>query len=235
MFTGIVEIMGIIDSYKEYDDSAAGGHGISLKIKDASKILGDCHIGDSISVNGICLTVTEFDNDSFKVGISPETVRRTNVGSWKNCQKVNLERAVSVDVRFGGHYVQGHIDTTAKITCIEKEGNSKIFGFKLRDDEYNKFIVEKGFICIDGASLTIIRIDNDGTFYISMIKHTQDIVSMPLKNIGDEVNIEVDLTGKVIEKQITSVLEAEIEKENSIFKAFVEKIVEAKMKEILQK
>ncbi|AMD20671.1 HDL073Wp [Eremothecium sinecaudum] len=232
MFTGIVEHIGTVAEYKEFDTSESGGNGVSVTISDAAQILNDCHIGDSIACNGICLTVTEFDADSFKVGLSPETVNRTEVSSWNTGTKVNLERAVSGDVRFGGHYVQGHVDTTAKIVSKEKDANSLIFGFALRDRSYARFIVEKGYVAIDGVSLTITKIDSDDTFYISMIAHTQEHVAIPLKKIGDEVNIEVDVTGKMIDRQIQSHLEAQISNENSQLGKMVSRIVEAKIKEL---
>lgn len=234
MFTGIVEHVGCVIEYRPFDDTESGGNGVSVTIKDAAPILTDCHIGDSIAINGICLTVTEFNSDTFKVGISPETIRRTNVASWQPGSKVNLERAVSQEVRFGGHYVQGHIDTVANIASRTPEGNSIIFGFKLRDQEYVKYIVEKGFICIDGTSLTVTHLDDDGTFYISMIKHTQEVVVMPLKSIGDEVNIEVDLTGKIIEKQIILQLENQINNESSSLNRVISKIIDSKIKQHLK-
>lgn len=240
MFTGIVEAIGTIKEYKPFDDTKSGGQGVSVTIENASKVLRDCHIGDSIAVDGVCLTVTEFDEDSFKVGISPETLRRTTVGSWRAGGKVNLERAVAQETRFGGHYVQGHVDTVAKIVSREKDANSIIFGFQLRDPEYNKFIVEKGFICIDGTSLTVTRVvaddkgsgSNVSTFYIAMIKHTQESVTMPLKSIGDEVNIEVDITGKLIEKQITAALESQIQNEGSPLHRVLEKLIDEKLKQL---
>ncbi|EDO15204.1 hypothetical protein Kpol_401p9 [Vanderwaltozyma polyspora DSM 70294] len=235
MFTGIVELMGTVIEYKPYDDTESGGQGVSVTIGNSENILGDCHIGDSIAINGICLTVTEFNKDSFKVGISPETIKRTNVSSWKSGELVNLERAVSQEVRFGGHYVQGHVDTVANMVSFIPEGNSLIFGFKLRDSQYNKYIVEKGFICIDGTSLTITNVDDDGTFYISMIKHTQENVIMPLKKIGSEVNIEVDLTGKIIEKQITLLLNSQFENKDSTLNNYIEKIIDEKVKKYLGK
>ncbi|CAI4060401.1 hypothetical protein SUVZ_04G4660 [Saccharomyces uvarum] len=238
MFTGIVECIGTVLKNNPYDDTESGGQGVSITIGDAGDILSDCHIGDSIAINGICLTATEFDTESFKVGISPETIKRTNVASWTEGAKVNLERAVSQDVRFGGHYVQGHVDTVANIVSREPEGNSIIFGFRLREQEYFKYIVEKGFICIDGTSLTITQVDDlseGGAFYISMIKHTQDNVIMPLKKIGDEVNIEVDLTGKIIEKQIILTLENQISKQNSTLNTMITKIIEEKVKTYLDK
>ncbi|QLG73800.1 hypothetical protein HG535_0F03110 [Zygotorulaspora mrakii] len=233
MFTGIVEHIGTVLGYQAFDDTASGGNGVSITIGNAKPILLDCHIGDSIAVNGVCLTVTEFNEDTFKVGISPETIKRTNVASWQQGAKVNLERAVSQDVRFGGHYVQGHVDTVATIESRKSEGNSIIFGFKLRDPQLEKYIVEKGFICIDGTSLTVTDVLSDGTFFISMIKHTQENVIMPFKKTNEEVNIEVDLTGKVIEKQIQVTLDNQIKNEDSPLNKLVGKIIEEKLEKYL--
>lgn len=235
MFTGIVEHIGTVAEYKELDETLSGGNGVSVTIKDAAPVLSDCHIGDSIACNGICLTVTEFDSNSFKVGISPETVSRTDISSWKTGTKVNLERAVSQDVRFGGHYVQGHVDTVATIKSRTVDGNSIVFGFKLGEQSYEKFIVEKGFISLDGTSLTVTTIDDDGTFYIAMIKHTQEHVIMQLKQVGDLVNVEVDVTGKVIEKQIEVHLQAQIADSKSSLSQLIGKIVEEKVRNALNK
>ncbi|SMN19971.1 similar to Saccharomyces cerevisiae YBR256C RIB5 Riboflavin synthase [Maudiozyma saulgeensis] len=233
MFTGIVELMGTVAEYNPQDNSASGGQGVSVTIKGASAILNDCHIGDSIACNGICLTVTEFDKDTFKVGISPETIVRTDVSDWVTGTRINLERAVSQEVRFGGHYVQGHVDTVANIVSVTPEGNSLVFGFKLRDSQYEKFIVEKGFICIDGTSLTVTQVDADGTFYIAMIAHTQDVVVMPLKKIGSLVNIEVDLTGKLIEKQISVALQNQFDDSHSTLNKLIEQIIDEKVQKYL--
>lgn len=230
MFTGIVEHIGTVEEFNQLDTSESGGNGISLKIKDAKPILGDCHIGDSIAVNGTCLTVTEFDQETFKVGLAPETIRRTNLGSLTSGTKVNLERAVGGDVRFGGHYVQGHVDTTAEISKVEKDGNALNFTYKIKDIEYINYIVEKGFIAIDGTSLTITHVNHtEGTFGISMIEHTQKNVVMTLKAIGDLVNIEVDLTGKLIEKQVELQLNSQISNENSPLVKLIHNIIEQKI------
>lgn len=233
MFTGIVEHIGTVVDFKTYDDSESGGQGASVTITDCKPILGDCHVGDSIAVNGICLTATEFDENTFKVGISPETVARTNVSSWQKGAKVNVERAVGQEVRFGGHYVQGHVDTVATIVSRQSQGNSIVFGFKLRNPHFNRFIVEKGYIAIDGTSLTVTTIDSDDTFHISMIKHTQDHVVMPLKSVGDLVNIEVDVTGKVIEKQIETSLKNQMSNRHSSLSLLVSQLIEEKLAEKL--
>jgi len=230
MFTGIVEHIGTVEEFLELDTSESGGNGVSLTITDATPILGDVHIGDSISINGTCLTVTEFTKNSFKVGLAPETLRRTNLGALESGSKVNLERAVGGDVRFGGHYVQGHVDTTAEIVNCEKDGNALNYTFQIRNMDYINYIVEKGFIAIDGTSLTITHVDHKvGIFGISMIEHTQKNVVMTLKNLGDLVNIEVDLTGKLIEKQVELQLNSQIENEQSPLVNLIHKIIEKKL------
>lgn len=206
MFTGIVEHIGEVELFTKQDDG-----NYTLTIVKASPVLGDAHIGDSIAVNGTCLTVTWFDGDSFTVGLIPETLRRTNLGSLTKGTKVNLERAVGGDVRFGGHYVQGHVDTVCTIVGAQAEENAINYSFELRDKEYIDYIVEKGFICLDGTSLTVTFVDYDKSqFGISMIKHTQENVVMPLKHLGDAVNVEVDVMGKLIKKQVGLYMEREV-------------------------
>lgn len=176
-----------------------------MTISDAQVVLEDVHLGDSIAVNGVCLTVTEFDDakTTFKVGVAPETLRRTNLGDLRAGSNVNLERAVAGHVRFGGHFVQGHVDTIAKIVKKEPDGNAVSFTFKLREPEYIQYVVEKGFIAIDGTSLTVTAVDDDeATLSVMLIAYTQEKVVVAAKNVGDDVNIEVDLMGKLVEKQI---------------------------------
>ncbi|AET39449.1 riboflavin synthase Ecym_4395 [Eremothecium cymbalariae DBVPG len=233
MFTGLVELIGTVVEYKEQDATEMNAKGVVVTIKDAAPILSDCHIGDSIACNGICLSVIQFDSDSIKVGVSPETIKRTEISFWKPGMKVNLERAVSHDVRFGGHYVQGHVDTVAELVSKTPEDDSIVFGFKLRDIEYAKYIVEKGYVAVDGTSLTVTKVEND-TFYISMIAHTQNHVAIPLKSVGDLVNIEVDITGKVIEKQVLQHLETQLGNQGSALHNVIAKIVDAKVKEYLK-
>jgi riboflavin synthase len=232
MFTGIVEHVGTILEYIEVDSSATGGNGVSIVIGDAEKILGDVHIGDSISINGTCLTVTEFTKDTFKVGLIPETLRRTNLGTLKPGKKANLERAVAGDVRFGGHYVQGHVDTVAEILGYVKDDNALDYTFKIKDLDYIQYIVEKGFIAIDGVSLTVTHVDHTkGTFGVSLISHTQENIVLPLKATGEFVNIEVDLTGKVIAQQVEIQLANQIGDANSTLVKLIESIIEKKLKE----
>lgn len=146
---------------------------------------------------GTCLTVTEFDKETFKVGVAPESLRRTNLGELKVGSKVNLERAMDAQKRFGGHIVQGHVDCTVTITSITPEGNSLWFKFHVPDRQLMRYIIPKGFIALDGTSLTVCDVDDDAqTFTIMMIAHTQQHVIMPLKKVGDHVNLEVDMMAK---------------------------------------
>lgn len=211
MFTGIVEQMGRVGAFERLDTSAAGGNGASLEICDAAPILVDCHLGDSIAVNGVCLTVTSFTKDSFKVGLAPETLDRTNLGDLVAGSAVNLERAMNAEVRFGGHMVQGHVDTVAKIVAREPEGNSVRFTFQLRERELINYIVHKGFVCVDGTSLTVTGVDyTQATFQIMMIAYTQQKVVTAAKQTGDWVNVEVDLAGKLIARHVELNLEAQM-------------------------
>ncbi|ORZ02829.1 alpha subunit of riboflavin synthase [Syncephalastrum racemosum] len=205
MFTGLVERLGTVTSVQENDQTESGGNGWTLTLGDAAPILTDCHIGDSIAVNGTCLTVTEFDSDSFKVGVAPESLRRTNLGDLKVGSKVNMERAMDAQKRFGGHMVQGHVDATVRIASITPEGNSIWFKFQVDEESKDlmRFIIPKGFITLDGTSLTVCDVDDaERTFSIMMIAHTQAHVIMPLKKLGDRVNVEVDMLAKYALKSL---------------------------------
>uniref|UniRef100_A0A060T347 Riboflavin synthase n=1 Tax=Blastobotrys adeninivorans TaxID=409370 RepID=A0A060T347_BLAAD len=214
--------------YKELDASESGGNGVSITVGNAGPILDDCHLGDSIAVNGVCLTVTEFDKSTFKVGVAPETLRRTTLGSLKKGDAVNLERAVAGHVRFGGHFVQGHVDCKVEIVSVVPDGNALTFTFKPEDQSVLKYIVEKGFIALDGTSLTITAVDDDkGTFSVMLIAFTQEKVILAKKKAGEFANVEVDLMGKLVEKQVSVVIEKQT---GSALEAMVEKIVERKLK-----
>ncbi|KAK9470215.1 uncharacterized protein V1510DRAFT_423731 [Dipodascopsis tothii] len=231
MFTGIVEHMGTVSEFIETDTTDVGGYGSSIVITDVGPILEDAHLGDSIAVNGTCVTITQFDSTSFKVGVAPETLRRTNLGELVPGKKVNLERAVAGHVRFGGHFVQGHIDTTAEIISITPDGNAKTFYFSPKNPEIMRYIVEKGFICVDGASLTVIDADDaNNRFSVMLISYTQEKIVTATKTVGETVNVEVDLMGKLLEKQVTLQIEKQLSSSSgSILGDMVEKIVESKL------
>ncbi|CAJ0750101.1 24723_t:CDS:2 [Entrophospora sp. SA101] len=212
MFTGIVEHIGEILEILALDNSISGGGGWSMKIGKAGPVLVDCKNGDSISVNGTCLTVTEFDISAswFKVGLSPETLRRTNLGELKVGDKVNLERALSYNDKFG------HVDTTAEIISIEPENNSLWYKLKLIDPSHIKYVIPKGYICVDGTSLTVCEVNNqENWFSVMLVAYTQENVIMPTKKIGDKVNLEVDMLGKYVEKLIESKLFSSINSSSS--------------------
>ena len=186
MFTGIVEEIGTI---KNLDKSALTVH--------AQKILGDVKLGDSISVNGACLTVVDFTDYEFSVDLAPETFRRTSFGTLNPGDKVNLERALSVNDRFGGHMVQGHVDGTGRVISIRDDGDSSIFRIanpmKLRP-----YLVEKGFISVDGISLTIVKVLTS-SFTLSVIPYTQSNTNLQDQRAGRTVNLEVDILAKYVE------------------------------------
>ncbi|WHH61725.1 riboflavin synthase [Petroclostridium sp. X23] len=195
MFTGIVEEIGKVKGIE------FGTQSIKLSIY-CRNILEDVHIGDSISTNGVCLTVTKLYPDSFTADVMPETLRKTSLNSLKAGSKLNLERALRADGRLGGHFVTGHIDGTGTIIEKKREGNAIWIGISAHQD-IMRHIVNKGSIAIDGTSLTVAIVDEKG-FKVSLIPHTADVTILSLKNIGDIVNLECDILGKYIEKLMTN-------------------------------
>ncbi|KIX03124.1 riboflavin synthase, alpha subunit [Rhinocladiella mackenziei CBS 650.93] len=226
MFTGLVETVGTVTALTALDPSVSGGNGTSLTISDCPSVLSDVQLGDSISINGTCLTVTDFSSSSFKVGVAPETLRRTNLGSLREGSRVNLERAVSASTRMGGHFVQGHVDTVATIENVTPDGNALTFKLKPRDKAVLKYVVEKGYITLDGASLTVTQVnDAEGWFEIMLIAYTQERVVMAAKKPGDEVNVEIDVVGKLVEKSVVGYLEGSVVDRQGGAPAMLEKIV----------
>ena len=190
MFTGIVEEIGTVKKI-------ARGQKAYLEIQ-ADKIFSDIHIGDSIAVNGVCLTVTSFSGKIFTADVMNETFSRSSLGSLKTGSHVNLERAMSANGRFGGHIVSGHIDGTGKITNIKKDGNAVWYKISA-DENIIKYTVEKGSIAIDGISLTVARVERDN-FSVSIIPHTSEETILSEKQLGDTVNLENDIIGKYVER-----------------------------------
>lgn len=172
----------------------------SVLIIEGNKIFEDIHVGDSISVNGVCLTVTTFNNNIFEADIMNETLNRSSLGSLKNGSYVNLERAMSANGRFGGHIVSGHIDGTGKIVKIEKDDNAIWYTISV-EENLMRYIVEKGSVAIDGISLTVAKV-RVKDFSVSIIPHTVKETILSHKSVGDIVNIENDVIGKYVEKFI---------------------------------
>ncbi|MGB0650127.1 MAG: riboflavin synthase [Rhodothermales bacterium] len=191
MFTGIIEEIGRVLTLAEAHD------GTTMTI-EGTKVIEDVRLGDSIAVNGTCLTVTEFDAQTFKVGLAPETLRRTSLGVLNPGDQVNLERSMPANGRFGGHVVQGHVDTTGRIRHRVKDGDSLVLTIEL-DSEYLKYLVPKGYVAIDGTSLTVIDVLEDA-FTLMLIAYTQEHVTLADQPVGYRPNIEVDIFGKYIER-----------------------------------
>lgn len=191
MFTGIVEELGTIRSL------AISGSSGKIHIQ-AKKVLEGTKIGDSIAVNGICLTVVTMTPDSFSADVMAETVRRSSLGSCRMGDRVNLERAMAADGRFGGHMVAGHIDGTGTIASLVQEENAVWVTIRTKP-EILHYIVEKGSIAIDGISLTVAAVD-DTCFKVSVIPHTGEETTLLKRTPGDTVNLETDIVGKYVEK-----------------------------------
>ena len=180
---------------------------------------------------GTCLTVTEFDKSSFKVGVSPETLRRTNLGSLAKDSGVNLERAVSASTRMGGHFVQGHVDTIATILSVTPDGNALTFRLQPRDKDILRYVVEKGYVTLDGASLTVTKVVDgaNGYWEVMLIAYTQERVVMAAKKAGEEVNVEVDMVGKYVEKSVQGYFEGKTGGDIAILEKMVARMVDDKL------
>ena len=191
MFTGLIEELGAIKKITHKGDS------IELQIV-AMKILEGAVIGDSISVNGVCLTIAKIIDGNAQFFVMPETMRKTSLGKLKVGDKVNLERAMSLNARFGGHLVSGHIDDTGKIVTIKSDKDAKVYRITA-DKSILRYIVYKGAIAVDGISLTVSDVDDD-CFEVSVIPHTLTVTNLGAKRVGDDVNLECDVIGKYVEK-----------------------------------
>jgi riboflavin synthase len=191
MFTGIIEEIGSIRSV------AAGTHSAVLSVR-AERILEDIHTGDSIAVNGVCLTVSSFDRESFTADVMHETLNRSGLGALKKDSPVNLERAMRADGRFGGHIVSGHIDGTGTIIRVRTDDNAVWYTIRAASPVM-RYIVEKGSVAIDGISLTVAGVDAE-SFSVSVIPHTAKQTTLGLRRPGDAVNLENDCVGKYVEK-----------------------------------
>jgi len=191
MFTGIIEETGTIRSVSQ-------GATVSRIAVKAFSVLEGLKTGDSISVNGVCLTVTDFSPDGFTADTMPETLRRTNLGKMKSGSRVNLERALRLGDRLGGHVLTGHIDGTGRIAARWEEGNSLWLKVTTGPDIL-RYLASKGSVALDGISLTIVSADSD-SFTVSVIPHTKEMTTLQGKGAGSSVNIECDILAKYVEK-----------------------------------
>lgn len=191
MFTGIIEETGTLERTRRGRDSAV------LRIR-ACKVLTDVKPGDSIAVNGVCLTVTSFDTVGFTADVMHETLNRSSLGALQPGSRVNLERAMPANGRFGGHIVAGHVDGTGQVIQIRKDDNAVWYTISAQP-EVLRYVVEKGSIAIDGISLTVASV-SAADFSVSVIPHTVAVTNLGDRRAGDMVNLENDMVGKYIEK-----------------------------------
>ena len=189
MFTGIVEEVGEV--------VAATGTGLGIR---ARTVLEEARLGDSIGVNGTCLTVTSIDEETFTVDTVPETLRRTNLGLLRPGDPVNLERALAAGGRMGGHFVQGHVEGTGRIASIAPEQEALLIRIEA-PPEIMRYVVEKGFITVDGISLTVVSRDERG-FVITVIPFTRAQTNLRVRRAGDSVNLETDILAKYVEQLV---------------------------------
>ena len=187
MFTGIVEEVGVVKSVRP------GGLTIL-----ATKVLEGTKPGDSLAVNGACLTVSELNTKSFSIDIMPETLRRTNLGLLRPGSRVNLERPLTLEGRLGGHLVQGHVDATGKVSSLSPESGAIIVRYAA-PAEVMRYVVEKGFIAVDGVSLTVISRDTT-SFSVSLVTYSREHTTLGSNRPGDLVNLEVDIIAKYVEQ-----------------------------------
>jgi riboflavin synthase len=204
MFTGIIEEMGSVKALRREGGAAR------LTIA-ASTVLGGTVLGDSICVNGVCLTVVHMTPQEFSADVAVETLKVTNLGDLKNGAKVNLERALQLSARIGGHLVSGHVDAVGRIREKREEGN----GWRIfidGPDSVLRYVIKKGSIAIDGISLTVADVDQSG-FSIAMIPHTAKLTTLGFKSAGDHVNLEADIIGKYVERLLSGRVEGSVDME----------------------
>ena len=213
MFTGIVEEIGTVIGIQQ------SGESFVLTIK-AGKILEDVQLGDSIAVNGVCLTVTQFSKDQFSVDVMPETVKATSLKIVKRGSAVNLERAMAAGGRFGGHFLSGHVDGTGVITSKKPFENAVYYEIET-DPKLLKYIILKGSIAVDGTSLTVFDV-SENSFTISLIPHTMKETILGNKGSGDIVNLETDMIGKYVSHFLTGLIDNPAEKKTGITEQFLE-------------
>lgn len=193
MFTGIIEEVGKVKSLRR------GAKSFVLEV-EAETVLEGTQVGDSIATNGVCLTVTNLTGRGFTADVMPETVNRTALGELVSGASVNLERALSLQTRLGGHIVSGHIDGTGRISNIRQDDNALWLTIEC-DSKLLRYVIEKGSITIQGVSLTVARVD-ERSFSVSLIPHTQAATTLHQAKVGDLVNLENDIIAKYVEKLI---------------------------------
>lgn len=186
MFTGIVEEVGVVAKISD----------IGMTVR-ATKVTEDLKLGDSIAVNGACLTAVSFDRTEFSVDLSPETMRRTSLDQLSVGGPVNLERALLASDRMGGHIMQGHVDGTGRVMSTKRDGDSTVFRIRV-PKRLQRYIVEKGFVAVDGISLTVVK-RGASSFTLAVIPYTLENTNLSAVSVGDRVNLEADILAKYVE------------------------------------
>ncbi|MCS7300243.1 MAG: riboflavin synthase [Fimbriimonadales bacterium] len=189
MFTGIVEATGVVESVQFHPE---GGARLIIRAFPMG-------VGESLAINGVCLTVQQADGERLHFDAVPETLRRTNLGDLKAGDLVNLERPLTPESRLGGHFVQGHIDATARLVAVREEGNARVLKFQLDDSSYMRYIAPKGSIAVDGISLTVVDVGADW-FTVWIIPHTWQVTNLSRRQVGERVNIETDILARYVER-----------------------------------
>lgn len=213
MFTGIIEEIGIISNIRRSNESFV------LTI-EAKKILADVHLGDSIAVNGVCLTVTSFTGNQFTVDVMPDTVNATSLSTIKQGSKVNLERAMAAGGRFGGHFLSGHVDGTGIIKSKQSMHNAVYYEIAAEPEQL-KYVIFKGSIAVDGTSLTVFDVKED-SFKLSLIPHTLKETVLGMKGPGDIVNLECDMIGKYVAHFLKNLTDSPSKSSSGITANFLE-------------
>jgi riboflavin synthase len=189
MFTGLVEAVGQVVALEQLPD---GGARLTLEAFPMS-------VGESLAVNGACLTVQHAEGNRLQFDLVAETLRRTNLGTLQPGDRVNLERPLTPESRIGGHFVQGHIDTTARLVEIRREGNAHVLRLQLEEPFYMRYIVPKGSIAVDGISLTVVDTGEDW-FTVWIVPHTWQVTNLSTRKLGDRLNIETDILARYVER-----------------------------------
>jgi riboflavin synthase len=202
MFTGIIETKGIITRTERVD----GGMRLEVYAPDFGRDMG---LGDSVAVDGACLTIVKFIRGAFLVDVSDETLARTSLGALRQGGHVNLERALRLSDRLGGHIVSGHVDAVGKLAGRQSAGNSTIYRFATPPSVY-EYLVDKGSVAVDGISLTVAKLMGDG-FTAAIVPHTEDVTTLKDKPIGADVNLEADMFGKYVKRYVEAYLGTEPE------------------------
>ena len=197
MFTGLIQSVGqVVDVQNKSGD-------LEFTIATKFNNMSDVELGDSIAINGICLTVTKFQEDNIWVDVSTETIDKTNISSWQIGSKLNLEKSLTLKDKLGGHMVSGHVDAMGECVNITTSARSTVYQFKI-PSHLDKYIVNKGSIGVNGVSLTVNTIENN-VFSVNLIPHTLEHTNLGLLAVGDSVNIEIDTIARYVEKMLQSI------------------------------